>query len=308
MTTALLAPAGSAGGATIDELLATATLEIVPIGKAVESALTLPPGTTVAVTASPAKGQEATVEAAITLARAGLRPVPHLSAHLQESRPAVRRHLERLAAAGITDVFVVGGDGPQLGPLADGLALLEAILEESDAPWRIGIPCYPEGHPRIDDRRLLEALRAKAPHAAYMTSQLSFNPRAVARWLAQRRAEGITLPLHLGLPGATDPLRLLRIAARIGVQDSRRFLAKNSALVGRLLASLGFYRPERLLASFARLVEDPAAGVTGLHLYTFDGVAATARWRQAYLERRRTEGVARVRPEAPTGSAREDGR
>ena len=65
----------------------------------------------------------------------------------------------------------------------------------------IGIPAYPQGHAFIADAPLLEALRAKAAFASYMTTQLCFDPNAIASWLAARRAEGITLPVHLGLPG-----------------------------------------------------------------------------------------------------------
>ena len=67
----------------------------------------------------------------------------------------------------------------------------------------IGIPAYPQGHAFIADAPLLEALRAKAAFASYMTTQLCFDPNAIASWLAARRAEGITLPVHLGAARAS---------------------------------------------------------------------------------------------------------
>jgi methylenetetrahydrofolate reductase (NADPH) len=79
-----------------------------------------------------------------------------------------------------------------------------------------------------------------------------------------------------------DLHKLVEISARIGVRDSRRFMAKNTALVGRVLRP-GGYRPDGLLAELAPLILDPAARVAGLHLYTFNQVETTEEWRQAYL-------------------------
>ena len=162
----------------------------------------------------------------------------------------------------------------------------------------IGIPAYPQGHAFIADAPLLEALRAKAAFASYMTTQLCFDPNAIASWLAARRAEGITLPVHLGLPGVAEPQRLLAISARIGVADTHRFLVKNTQFIARLIRSGGFYRPDGLLEGLAPLVAEPANGIVDLHLYTFNAVDVTERWRTAYLERLRVT-VRRLIARAP---------
>ena len=51
----------------------------------------------------------------------------------------------------------------------------------------------------------------------YLATQMCFDPGTIADWLAARRAAGITLPCHLGVPGAVDPARLLSISLRLGV-------------------------------------------------------------------------------------------
>jgi methylenetetrahydrofolate reductase (NADPH) len=143
-----------------------------------------------------------------------------------------RAHLVDLIAwlegAGVDRAFVVGGDEKEPGAYANGLALLRAMAEIGHPLGEIGIPGYPQGHPFIADGPLLDALRAKAAFASYMTTQLCFDPSAIATWLAARRAEGLTLPVHLGLPGVAEPQRLLAISARIGVADTHRFLVKNT--------------------------------------------------------------------------------
>jgi methylenetetrahydrofolate reductase (NADPH) len=94
----------------------------------------------------------------------------------------------------------------------------------------------------------------------------------------------MTLPVHVGLPGVAEPQRLLAITARIGVADTHRFLTKNVKFVTRLMRSGGYYRPDGLLEGLAPHIADPAARVGGLHIYTFNAVAATESWRRRYLE------------------------
>jgi methylenetetrahydrofolate reductase (NADPH) len=118
-----------------------------------------------------------------------------------------------------------------------------------------------------------------------MTTQLCFDPAAIDAWIRERRAEGIGLPVHIGIPGAAEPHRLLAIAARIGVADTHRFLSKNARFVARMLRSGGFYTPDGLLDGLAPTVADAAADIVDLHLYTFNAVDATERWRREYLAR-----------------------
>lgn len=275
----LAAPAREA----LARLLAAPTFELVPLKNAVGQADHLPAGATVSVTASPAKGIEATVALCEQLQARGFRAVPHVSARMVRDRAHLVDLIEWLEGAGVDRAFVVGGDAKEPGDFPDGLSLLREMHEIGHPLGEIGIPCYPQGHPFIADAPLLDALRAKAPYASYMTTQLCFDPGAIASWIAARRAEGLALPVHLGVPGVAEPHRLLAISARIGVADTHRFLSKNIRFVARLMRSGGFYRPDGLLAGIAPHAADPAAGIVDIHLYTFNAVDVTERWRRDYL-------------------------
>ncbi len=276
-------PMSPAARAALHRVLSAPTFELIPIRNALEQGALLPPGSAVSVTASPAKGIEATVELCGDLQARGLQVVPHLSARMIRDAAHLRDVLAALRASGVTRAFVVGGDAKEPGDFEDGLSLLRGMAEVGHPFTEIGIPCYPEGHPFIADALLLDALRAKAPFATYMTSQLCFNPEAIRRWLVDRRAEGLALPLHAGVPGVAEPHRLLAIGARIGVADTHRYLTKNTRFVARLIRSGGFYRPDGLLESLAPLIADPAQGISGLHVYTFNAVEATERWRRPFV-------------------------
>ncbi|MFN2484203.1 MAG: methylenetetrahydrofolate reductase [Candidatus Limnocylindria bacterium] len=263
----------------------TPTFELVPLKNAMDQARFLPPGARVAVTASPTKPIESTVTLAERLEAAGFRAVPHLSARMIRDHAHLRELAARLKGAGIDRAFVVGGDPKQHGAFPDGLSLLRALEETAPHIVELGIPCYPQGHPFITDDVLLQSLREKAACASYMTTQLCFEPEAIISWLAARRAEGISVPVHVGIPGAPDPHRLLAIGARIGVADTHRFLTKNLRFVARLVRSGVYYRPDGLLEALAPQLADARAGVVGLHLFTFNAVEATEAWRRRYLAR-----------------------
>ncbi len=274
-----------AGAAALGRVLRAPTLELVPLKNALDQAEFLPPGSTVSVTASPAKGIEATVALCERLQALGHRAVPHLSARMVRDRHHLADLIAWLDGAGIDGAFVVGGDAKEPGDYPDGLSLLREMAEIGHPLAEIGIPAYPQGHAFIADGPLLDALRDKARYASYMTTQLCFDPAAIGTWLAARRAEGISLPVHVGVPGVAEPQRLLAISARIGVADTHRFLVKNTTFIARLIRSGGFYRPDGLLDGLAPQIAEPTNGIVDLHIYTFNAVDATERWRSARLER-----------------------
>lgn len=264
-------------------VLRAPTFELVPLKKALDQAAFLPPASTVSVTASPAKGIEATVALCEQLQARGFRAVPHFSARMVRDRAHLVDLIAWLEGAGVDRAFVVGGDAKEPGDYPDGLSLLREMAEIGHPLSEIGIPCYPQGHAFIADGPLLDALRAKAAYASYMTTQLCFDPGAIATWIAARRAEGITVPIHVGVPGVAEPHKLLAISARIGVADTHRFLTKNLRFVAKLVRSGGFYRPDALLEGLAPHLADPIADIVGLHMYTFNAVETFETWRRAYL-------------------------
>jgi methylenetetrahydrofolate reductase (NADPH) len=269
--------------AALARLLEAPTFELLPLKSVAAKIDALPAGAHVSVTASPGKGLEATIDLAADLARRGFAAVPHVSARMVRDRAHLAELLARAAAAGLQRAFVVGGDSVTPGAYPDGLSLLRAIHEVGPVPAAIGIPCYPDGHAFIRDDALLAALRAKAEFASWMTTQLCFDAAKIAGWLAARRVEGLALPAIIGLPGVTEPHRLLTTSARIGVRDTRRFLSKNLGLVARLARSGGFYRPDSLLRALGPAAADPRMRIEGLHLYTFNQVGPTEAWRRDTL-------------------------
>lgn len=259
--------------------------EVLPLDDLGTHTAHLPPGARVTVTCSPKRGVDETVETAVRLAGRGFEAVPHLAAR-QVAGPAHLAELTgRLAAAGVDDVFVVGGDAAEpAGPYDSGLALLEAMAAHAPRFTRVGVPAYPEGHPRIDDEILWAALEAKQRHATYVVTQMCFDAGAICGWVAAARRRGVVLPVYAGVPGVVEPVKLLRISARIGVGDSLRFLRGNHRAVARLLRP-GGYRPDAVLRELGERVRAGRCEVAGLHVYTFNRVEPTVSHYEALRRR-----------------------
>jgi methylenetetrahydrofolate reductase (NADPH) len=269
--------------ATLAALVANPIYELVPIAGVEQAAAALPSRAPVTVTASPRLGIGATLDAAESLAAQGHDVCPHLAARSIRDRVHLADIVARLRSAGIHKVFVVGGDGDAIGEFRDGLTLLEALGAVGDWFQEIGVPSYPEGHPHIPDGVLLDDLRAKQRVAHSTTTQMSFNPGAVTAWITRVRAEGIALPIHLGVPGVLHMTRLARIGARIGVADSMRYLVKNRGLLGQFVKG-GSFGPDALLARLASTLADPTANVSALHMFTMNQVAETMEWRRRMMD------------------------
>lgn len=274
-------PDATAGDA-IRRVLDHPKFEVLPLKNVLDQASWLPDGATVSVTASPTKTLEDTMNVAADLRSRGFDVIPHLSARMTHDRSHLAALLKRMEELEISRVFLVGGDAPQRGDFPDAHSLLVAMDDVGHHLTELGIPSYPEGHAVIEDGKLREALRLKHPYASYMTTQMCFDGRAVADFLSACRADGIALPVQIGIPGVADRLKLMQISARIGVGQSVRFLAKHRGLVSRFVKPGGF-TPEELLESLAPVIADAEAGVVGVHIYTFNQCETTERWRQEYL-------------------------
>jgi methylenetetrahydrofolate reductase (NADPH) len=272
--------------AVLHRLLSNARYEVLPTAK-IEGVLAehLPRGRTVTVTASPAKGLEATLDLTERLAAEGYDAVPHLAARMISGRDELADIVQRLQEAGVRTVFVPAGDAdPPAGPYIGAVDLLEELNGLGNPFADVGITGYPESHPSIHDDVTIQAMWDKRRHATQIVSNLTFDPALLSAWLRRMRARGVTTPVLVGLPGPVERAKLLGMATKIGVGESTRFLAKNRGMFARIAAP-GGYDPLRFLGKAAAVLGDPTMAVRGLHVFTFNQVAETEAWRDEQLAR-----------------------
>ncbi|HZN88177.1 MAG TPA: methylenetetrahydrofolate reductase [Thermoleophilaceae bacterium] len=268
------------------EVLSRPRLEVLPFdGIEEEVRANLATDARVTVTASPRKGLEATLALSERLARAGYTAVPHLSARLVRDRAHLEEVLARLRDAGVRELFVPAGDATAAGEFAGAAELLEAMGPLRADFDEVGITGYPESHHLISDPDTIRAMFEKEPMATCIVSQICFDAGTIRAWIEAVRERGTSLPIWIGLPGVVNSRKLMRISMKIGLGRSARFLGHNRGWVPRLLTRQ--FKPDRLVRELAPVVEDPQAGVAGFHLYTFNEVARTERWRRHAVEQLR---------------------
>lgn len=267
-------------------LLKSVRYEVLPARATEDKILAhVPRDVVVTVTASPVKGLEPTLDLAGRLATHGYRVVPHVPARLLRDDLHLKEVAGRLREVGVDDVFVPAGDAdPPAGSYEGALPVLRRLTELGGSFTRVGVTGYPESHPLIHDDVTVQAMWDKREHATYLVSNLCFDPRVLGEWIGRIRHRGIALPLHVGVAGPVQRAKLLAMATKIGVGESTRFLTRHPSWFLRF-ATPGGYAPERLLTRAGGALTAPSARVAGLHLFTFNQIAETERWRRALLDR-----------------------
>ena len=262
-----------------------AHLELIPTPKAHLQFEHLPANSVVSVTASPAKDLQATLDMAAQLIDLGHTAIPHLAARMVEGPEHVAHIAAWAKRHGVRDAFVIGGDAPEPhGPYLDAAAFMTALLDADSGITRIGFGGYPDGHTSIPDDRLTAALFEKqqllvdAGVNGWVSTQMCFDTKLVTGWLEQQRAEGLHLPVHLGIPGVIDTMKLLTMGTKLGIGASLRYLRKNRAVVSKLAAP-GGYDPMDMLMPMANDLD--ALNISALHVFTFNQVANTVAWQLA---------------------------
>jgi methylenetetrahydrofolate reductase (NADPH) len=271
-----------------DALLRDARFELMPFDSFDDELTYLPDGATIAITTSPQLGIERTVERAEQAAADRYEPVPHIAARYVEDTDHLEEIARRLTEAGVTEIFVPGGDREEpVGEFESAYQLLVALDETEYSFEEVGITGYPEGHEFLDEETLRTEMDKKAPYATFIVTQLCYNPEAVIEWIEKIRGRGIDLPVEVGIPGVMKYSRLLQISRKVGVGDSVKFLRKTTGVVDfvrQIVGSRGTYKPDELVDGLGPYADDEEYRISGIHIYTFNQTTDTEDWRRGRLQ------------------------
>ena len=272
--------------AALAQALRNASYEVLPFRSTEEKVLAhVPRDVALTVTSTEARGLEPTLELVGRLAGHGYDAAPHLAARLVRDAAHLADVVARLRESGVVSLFVIAGDAAEpAGDYPDALTLLEGLAALGNPFRTIGIAGYPEGHGSIDDQLIEQALKSKAPYADHVVTQLCFDASTTVRWAGTAHAAGVTLPVRVGIPGAVNRQKLVRISAGLGLGQSARFLRKQQSMLWRFFLP-GGYSPNRLIERLAPHLGRPDNGLSGFHVFTFNELAGTEAWRRDRIER-----------------------
>ncbi|MGM0586623.1 MAG: methylenetetrahydrofolate reductase [Pseudomonadota bacterium] len=269
-------------------LLEGFSIEVMPrtAAKIDSFAAILPAGTRVYVAHIDGTPISEMVATAARLAREGFEVMPHFPARSIPGRAALADWIARYQGeAGVDQALLLGGGvAKPRGEFHSSMQLMETGLFDRAGFRRLHVAGHPEGAPDIPggEAALMAALRWKQEFAELsdiemaIVTQFVFEARPVIDWAARLRAEGITLPIHVGVAGPAKLQTLIRYALACGVGPSVRVLQKRAADVTRLMRP---FAPDEVLADLAAArAADPAFQLEGAHIFPLGGVAKAAEY------------------------------
>ena len=269
------------------------SIEITPHdeGKLDEIRSVLQPGQCVYVAHPPGVPIDDIVKLAGKVQKLGLSATPHIIARKLESREQLDTALARLKELGVDRALCVAGDITAAKPAFDSsLEVLQTGLFGKYGFRNVGVAGHPEGSKAIGDERVEKALRGKAEFAktagfnVYFATQFGFDPTAFTEWEAATTARGITLPIHMGMPGPASLRQLAKFAMLCGVGASMRMLTTRTAAMANLLSAQA---PDDMVTYIAKhRAAHPDSRLKKIHFFAFGGVVKTARWANAVLSGR----------------------
>ena len=254
-------------------------MEIIPVPGIEDKLDSLPSDMYLAVTCSPTKGVDETLELSEKLIERGFKVTPHIASKCVSGEKHLETIIKKLDELGIESIFVPGGDRPEpMGDFNNALDLLKALKKLGHNLNKIGMAAHPEGHPDVSDEILMEALEEKKDLADFIVTQMCFDAEILNDWMNQIHKKGVELPVWVGLPGVIERGRLLKTSLRIGVGDSLRFLRKKSQVATELMKS-SIYNPDDLVRDITEQIDINDSKLAGYHIYCFNQIETTEKWR-----------------------------
>jgi methylenetetrahydrofolate reductase (NADPH) len=226
------------------------------------------------------------VATARRLTEQGYTPMPHFPARIIKDRAMLADWVARYQGdAGVTQALMLaGGVSQPVGDFHSSMQLLETGL--FDGFTRLHVAGHPEGNRDIDitggDKSVMEALHWKqafnerSDAEMAIATQFAFEAAPVIAWADRLAAEGIKLPIHIGIAGPAKLQTLIKFAIACGVGASLKVLQKRAKDVTKLLLP---FEPTELVTQLAmHKAANPNFGIEAVHFFPLGGIKTNAGW------------------------------
>lgn len=246
----------------------------------------LPAGTRVYIAHIDGTPIEDMVATAKLLNAEGYPVMPHFPARIIKDKATLIDWVARYKGeADVKQGLILAGGVPQpVGDFHTSMQLLESGA--FDGFERLHVAGHPEGNKDIDpdgsDKMVMEAARWKSAFAERtdakmaMATQFCFEADPVIAWVDRLQAEGIKLPVHIGVAGPAKLQTLIKFAIACGVGPSLRVLQKRAMDVTKLLLP---YEPTEFVGALAaHKAKNPDFGIESVHFFPLGGIKTNATW------------------------------
>ena len=109
-----------------------------------------------------------------------------------------------------------------------------------------------------------------------IATQFCFEAKPVIDWANDLAANGITLPIHIGVAGPAKLQTLIKFSIACGVGASLRVLQRRAKDLTKLLLP---FSPNEFLAELAaHKAQNPQLNISHVHFFPLGGIKTNAKW------------------------------
>lgn len=248
----------------------------------------LPAGTRVYIAHIEGTAIEDMVATARRLTDEGFAVMPHFPARIIKDAATLENWIAMYQGeAGVEQALLLaGGVAQPHGAFHSSMQLIETGLFDKAGFKRLHVAGHPEGNRDIDpdggDAAVMEALRWKNDFARRtdakmaLATQFAFEAGPIIAWAERLRAEGIEIPIHIGIAGPAKLQTLIKFAIACGVGPSLKVLQKRAMDVTKLLLP---YEPTEVLTELAaHKAAHPDFNIEAVHFFPLGGIKTNATW------------------------------
>ncbi|MDF1801473.1 methylenetetrahydrofolate reductase [Thalassovita sp.] len=274
----------------VESLLKDYSIEVMPrTAEKVENFRDiLPEGTRVYIAHIDGTPIDDMIATAARLTDDGFNVMPHFPARIIQDVATLENWITRYQCeAGVKQALLLaGGVADPVGDFHSSMQLLETGLFDKAGFTRLHVAGHPEGNRDIDtdggDALVMDALRWKQAFLdrtdadMALATQFCFDAKPIINWADRLKAEGINLPIHIGIAGPAKLQTLIRFAIACGVGPSLKVLQKRAMDVSKLLLP---YEPTDVIADLAaHKAANPDFNITNVHFFPLGGIKTNAQW------------------------------
>ena len=216
----------------------------------------------------------------------GFDVMPHFPARIIKDKAMLADWIARYQGEANVEqaLLLAGGVTNPHGQYSDSMQLLEAGEFDKAGFKRLHVGGHPEGNKDIDpngsDQNVMDAIRWKNAFQERtdadmaIATQFCFEAAPVIEWADRLKAEGVTLPIHIGIAGPAKLQTLIKFSMACGVGPSLRVLQRRAADLTKLVLP---FTPEEILTDLANhKAANPDFNITNVHFFPLGGIKKTA--------------------------------
>lgn len=248
----------------------------------------LPKGTRVYIAHIEGTPIDEMVATAKRITAEGFDVMPHFPARIIKDKAMLGDWIARYQGeAGVKQALLLaGGVDKPVGDFESSIQLIETGLFDTAGFTRLHFAGHPEGNKDIDPdggRKNLDAAlgwkqafanRSDADIA--LATQFCFEAGPVVEWVDSLKAEGIDIPVHIGIAGPAKLQTMIKFSIACGVGPSLRVLQRRAKDVTKLLLP---FEPTNVLSDLAaHKAANPDFNIQQVHFFPLGGIKTNATW------------------------------